>query len=460
MAALNTKTEIFTVKPLSTVDIEPSVHRTDRKEKAIRTLDSCKGKNVHQNRRKEMVLFVPDNDDSKFIDAFYGPLVLLIIITSPFSITLLPMNNVFIQPKYWYELPISTISLTGFFSTALVAMKPLFECDFNKTTMKAILDLFIVIKMAEALVICLIHLIWSDVLWYYEPFPFRLTLSLIPGFILLPIRLWHLIPKQMHIDPLFRKRFKWILLILVWITSMSMQLYFIRNVMPRISREFQWILALVAPVIKEINDRINDKIMTIFVTPENTDEAKFIGKIRINLKYSFWLAVSFIGVTEASTEYVLLAINFCVNLSLCYKVIRLNRKILNDDGDLMKMQKLKKEVLTELILNESIEVIVPISFIGAFSLAYYGPNKDLLLIVREIKTLPIFLAPVVKMALIDSGSLILAGAALLWFCRINILKEYCKTMKKYWIYLASFGGLDMCQVSNMKIEMWYRSEFI
>ena len=110
------------------------------------------------------------------------------------------------------------------------------------------------------------------------------------------------------------------------------------------------------------------------------------------------------------------------------------------------MHHLKKEVLTELILNESIEVIVPFSCIGAFSLAYYGPNKHLLSIVREVKNFPVFLAPVVKMALIDSGSLLLAGAALLWFCRINILKEYCKTMKKYWIYLVAFGGLDICGV--------------
>ena len=234
---------------------------------------------------------------------------------------------------------------------------------------------------------------------------------------------------------------------------MTIQLIVIRNVMWNfngISREFQWIMALVAPITKEINERIQDKILTIFVTSENADEAKFMGKIRVNSIYSFWLAISFIGFVEASTEYLLLAINFCNNLSLCYKVIRLNGKISNDDGDVMKMQNFKKEVLTELILNEAIEVIVPISFIGTFSLAYYGPNKDLLSIVKDVKNLPVFLTPVVKMALIDSGSLILAGAALLWFCQINILKEYCETMKKYWIYLVSFGGLDICVVSIVK----------
>ena len=256
MAALKKKSEIFTIEPIATVEIKPSVRTTDRKTISIRILNSCKEQNAHQNGSRKMVRFVPNTDDSKFIDAFYCPLALLILITSPFSITLLPMNDIFVHPNYWYELPISTISLTVFASTAIVTLKPLLDCDFKKQTMKAILDLFMVSKTAEALVIWLIHFIWSDVLGYNEPCPFRLTLSLVPCYFLWPCRLWHLIPKQMRMDPLLRKRLKWLLLYFVWISFMSIQLYVIRNVMLQISREFQWIMAFVAPLTKEINDRI------------------------------------------------------------------------------------------------------------------------------------------------------------------------------------------------------------
>ena len=376
MATMNSQTEIFIVQPLSTVAIEPSVQKTDNEENSIRALNASKRQNAPQNRNQVPVQFVPRMDDSKIIDAFYGLLVLLIITASPFSLIILPMNNLFTEPRYWYELPISTISVTVVISTSVFTWKPLLACDFNRGTMKAISDPFIVLKTAEALIIWLIHLIWSDFLGYYEPFPNRLKLALIPSLILWPWRLWHLIPKQMRIDPLFRKRFKRLFLALSWITFMAIQLDVIKSVLRVISREFQWILALIAPLTKEINGRILDKILTIFVTSENAEETKFIGKIRTNLAYSFWLAGSFIGVTEPSTEYVLLAINFCVNISLCYKVVRLNRKISNDDGDLRMMENLKEEILTELVLNESIEVIVPFSFIGVFSLAYYGPNKS------------------------------------------------------------------------------------
>ena len=456
MAAMNKETKIFTVQPISTVATKPSVLITDQKAKSIRSLNTCNGQDTSQNRKEEIEMLPQKIDDSKFSDALYGPLVLLIIIASPFSVTLLPMNNVLIQPKYWYELPISTISLTVFGSTAVTTMKPLVDCDFNKPTIKVILNLFMALKTTESLAIWIIHLIGSDFLGYYEPIPYRFGLAIIPCVILGIRRIWHLVPKQMRMDPLVRQRFKWLFLYFIWTRITGQQLVIIRSLMHRISRDFQWILALVAPLTKEMNDRILDKFQTKFVTSHNVVEARFNRKIQINMIYSFWLAISFIGVVEASTEYVLLAINFCTNIALCYKVIRLNGKISDGDGDVKeKMHNFKKEVLTELILNESIEVIVPFSFIGAFSLAYYGPNKNTLLIVKEVKNLPIFLAPILKMALIDSGSLILAGVALFWCCRINILQEYCETMKKYWMYLVSFGGIYIVVVSIAKLGIWH-----
>lgn len=456
MAAMNKKTEIFTVQPISTVATKHSVQMTDTKAKSIRTLNTCNGENTPQNREEEIEMLPQTINDSKFADALYGPLVLLIIIASPFSVTLLPMNNVLIQPKCWYELPISTISYTVFISTIVVTVKPLLDSDFNKPTIKVILKLFMVLKTTESLAIWLIHLIWSDFLGYYEPFPYRCTLAMIPCWNLLTRSIWHLVPKQMRMDPLVRKRFKWLFLYFIWTGVTAVELLIIRSVMHRISRDFQWILALVAPLTKEVNDRILDKLQTKFVTSDNVVEARFHRKIHINLIYSFWLAISFISVADASTEYVLLAINFCTNISLCYKVIRLNGKISDGGGDVKeKMHHLKKEVLTELILNESIEVIIPVSFIGAFSLAYYGPNKNTLWIVKDVKNLPFFLAPVLKMALIDSGSLILAGVALFWYCRINILQEYCETMKKYWMYLVSFSGIFINHVSIGKLGIWH-----
>ena len=118
-----------------------------------------------------------------------------------------------------------------------------------------------------------------------------------------------------------------------------------------------------------------------------------------------------------------------------------------------KIQNQKKEILTELILNETVEILLPIAFIGTYASAYYGPNKDKLWHIGVNKNLLEFITPVIKMACIDSGSLIFAGIFLQWFCRINILREFCSIIKKYWIYLAFWGGVSINAVSDITVQM-------
>ena len=160
-----------------------------------------------------------------------------------------------------------------------------------------------------------------------------------------------------------------------------------------------------------------------------------------------------------STEYILLGINFSINLSLCYKVIQLDRKLSCTDGD--GNEKEKKEALEELIMNEFVEVLVPIAFIGTYSMAYFGPNKETLGNVgckvwrfKKIGRLQESLIPVAEMALIDTGSLILAGISLLWFCKINLWHEYCLVIRKYWVYMAFYGGFCISVVSINRQKMF------
>ena len=151
----------------------------------------------------------------------------------------------------------------------------------------------------------------------------------------------------------------------------------------------------------------------------------------------------------------MLATNFFLNMVLCYKVTRLNKKEIGVHLKTNMKQSQKEEVLTEFILNETIEVLIPISFIASFSTAYYGPNKTILGNVgcsiwqyQKVEDLYSFFMPTVEMALLDASSLLLGGGLLWWFCGISVVKEYCKIIKKYWIYLALMGGAFISGVSK------------
>ena len=214
-----------------------------------------------------------------------------------------------------------------------------------------------------------------------------------------------------------------------------------------VSPDIQWFIGLILPLAKEITDRIKDKMITKAALPENLVRAKFFGKITTNVQFSFMLTINLGTTATQTTGYVLLAIIFLLNMVLCYKVTRLNKKEIGMDLKTNMKQSQKEEVLTEFILNETIEVLVPISFIASFSMAYHGPNKTILGNVgssiwhyHKVEDLHSFFMPIAEMALLDASSFILGGGLLWWFCGINVLKEYCKTIKQYWIYLALMGG--------------------
>ena len=135
-------------------------------------------------------------------------------------------------------------------------------------------------------------------------------------------------------------------------------------------------------------------------------------------------------------------------MRLCYQVIRLDGKVSGANGKGRKDS--RKQVLTELILNEFVEVAVPVAFIGGHLIFVFGPAS--VGIRDRLGDLQSFVMPIVQMALIDSASVILAGILLWRSCRINILQEYNQIIKKYWIYLAFYGGALISTVSILRIQ--------
>ena len=402
-------------------------------------------------------------DEESSRNGLLGLFTLAILIFAPFSISLLPLKNkVGETTKYWYELMYSTFSFYLFCVLSLVTSINVALSPFKKSLLKVIIDLLLFSKASEIILLCIMHLLWSDVLGYFEPFPFRHLISTYASLALLSARMWNLMPQQRRLDPIFRRQFTAYMCLTWWIIFVTFQLIVMEYLFNRVSDRIQWEVALTVPITKEINDRILDRLATKATLSDNLVQAKFIWKISMNVSYSFWIAVSLATATKA-TGYVLLAINFGIDLTLCYRVIKLDNTISTVDCKNTKHQSLKKEVLTELILNEIIEILAPIAFIGTTLIAYYGPNRDNLTIFdctgkwiserwiclsREMD-IRSFLRPVLVMTLIDSGSVVISAVFLWWHCRINIWVEYCRTINNYWIHLAVWGGTFISGVSTI-----------
>ena len=418
-----------------------------------------KSNNIHQ-QRKWISLFSRINridsnkkvsngsEKIKYSDGLYGLLVLILCIFGVSFIALVPVHNLITNPDFWPEL-ILQVSPNLFIHAAMIATRAqMIFGTCNKTTLKIILDLLLTYTLTIYLSLCFIHLVWTTCLTFIEPFPFRCILVNYISFGTVLLRFWFILPKKIKMNATTRKRQRMFLFYILWSSAIALQLMVARKMFDKTPLEFQWVIAILVPILKEINDLIIDKLIREAATPKNIFQVRTMGKLTTNIMFSFWIAVFLATSATETSGYVLLGINFCFNLILCKKAIKWeNTKIENQN------QSFQNESLIQLVVNETIELIAPVTFIGSYLLAFYGPNYETIGNVgcsywtfQGITDLNSLFMPVIVMALIDFGSAVVSGILLWKWCRINIFKEYCKVIKCYWVIIALSGAFNLYKV--------------
>ena len=152
--------------------------------------------------------------------------------------------------------------------------------------------------------------------------------------------------------------------------------------------------------------------------------------------------------------YILLIEDFVFNLYSCYKIVKLHRKI-NQGIFPAPVLKAKKEEIQMLVLTETLEFFVPLTYITAFLLSYYGRNSKLLGGIRnsywqyeEVHNVPKLLLSVLQMFVIDIGSIVIGGLVLWKFCLVNVAYEYCTIIKTYWKIISIRVATETTKVSR------------
>ena len=287
---------IFTIQgPSSNWNVSPTQDKLGKNENA-HDLKQSKKKLFRPKRSSNRLLRplqLNVNSDPKFTDSLYGILSLLIMTISSFSVTVVPVHNIFVKPEYWYEIIIST-SFAPFFMACATAFKIKSVLDeyVSRGTIRLILELFLSYKITETSGICLIHLIWSEGFGYYEPFPLRQCFTHNLGLLAFISRLWYLMPKQMLVDNTFRIRWRFFVVWCCWSFIVVYQLFIIQGLFKFVSQDIQWIVSVIVPVTKEINDRIQILLVAQYLNKESIGDVKFIGQIMSHVVYSYWLAIN------------------------------------------------------------------------------------------------------------------------------------------------------------------------
>ena len=390
-----------------------------------------------RSKKLEDILTGKFSENVKLSNLLHGFIGILLSACFGITMTLWPQHNVIKDPQYWYECML--VIATGYapIAAANIVFSSFYCMGLElKRVAKPLLFVYISGVTVAILLSCLLYVIWVFAIGSIYPMPFQ---GYLVGFFTwhgMTISLWFQIPTKWREHNLVRQRFKYAILLLFVISATEVAYKGIRKTFLTIPSGYQWSLFIVLVIIREIHAKIlaflgrkvaefDDWCIEVIAT-------HFAG-----CRHTLFLAVAISTVATNTTSYVILGIDFVTNILFSIIIIYLHKKPSNSS------KRWKTNAIMNVVVNESIEFIMPIAYILCFLMAYYGPNADILGNVKNdywqysaVSDIDDTMKWISIMFGIDFISTIISFLLLRIFCKINIFKIYVLLQKEMWYVLS------------------------
>ena len=400
--------------------------------------------------------------DSDKVSSWYflvGFFVLIMCTAVSCFYILIPQHNVIEMPVFWYESLFVQIFGWWILYCARTVFDASMVLDFSQIkTFKTVFQLFLTASISASIFHCFLYLLWSWILHYNWPMPFHSLISGYATLFVIMVRLWFTFPKHTRRNATFRKQLLAFFAYNLWVAvAIYLQLSVIMTkVFTQLPENLQWIMAIFIPLIKNFGDSVSKYVIGKASGPDIVASRTVIN-IFSSATFSFWLVIM-LGTTATDfTSVCILGVNSLINTGLCIKTIHFFRLTCDELKASKEDQKMKicKETLTELIINEVIEIFVPLAFVITYTISYYGPNAAILGNIgndywhfKKVESISPLIKSALIICLIDFLSTIFS-AFLLWkTCQIKLLREIFAVFKKYGFILAIHAAANVNKVSK------------
>ena len=295
------------------------------------------------------------------------------------------------------------------------------------------------------------YLLWTSGLGFNHPMPFNMC-SAYSSCIPFLITLWYNFPKEERRNEKGRIRIFAFMLYIAWHWCFAFQYSILAILFEKIPSSFQWILVIILPLQRELNIFVVYKLYKKFSHADDLVMKSFLN-IHINAGHSLFLVIKIGSMATDVTTYLILGVEFLINLYSCYKISKLHKTKVTVLHEIGKLKSKKEEEVQMLVVCEMMEILVPLVYLSTFVIAYYGPNANILGNIRNgywqyiaVKDVEKLIANVFKMFLIDLCSILIGGIFLWKFCRVNLMLECCRTMDSYWKIISIYVGTETAKV--------------
>ena len=353
------------------------------------------------------------------------------------TMTLWPQHNIIDDPKYWYECML--VIATGY--TPIAAGTIVFSCFYSlgtelRKTLKSLLLVYLSGVTTTILLSCFLYVIWVHALDKLYPMPFQGYLVGFCTWHTMTISLWFQIPIQWRNNPELRKRSKFVILLLLVISVTELVYKVIRKTFLVIPENTQWCLFVVLIVVRELHAKMLSSLGKK-VAGFDDMSIEVIASHFAACRHTLFLAVALSTVATFTTSLVILATDFFINIGLCLIIMYLGRKTSET------ARRWRTGMAMNLVINESVEFVIPIAYCICFLMAYYGPNATILGNVKNgywqysaVTNINTTIMWIGIMFFIDFGSTIISAFLLFRFCNLNIFKMYLLLQKEMWYVLS------------------------
>ena len=393
-----------------------------------------KSKHEERNRKREFIFKALISGDIVQVSWTKGLFTAIgIIITgflSTFLFTLVPAHDLVQNPEYWYEILfhgslLHTIISIGFCLPASWFM--------NISLMRAPRTLAKVAIFSNLIVttwIIITYCVWTYVFQFVYPIPFLGYSAYQMEVVVTIIVLYFNFPKRWRQNVAFKRRLRFSVIIVQYLLISDLANTIVTEILREFPNQYQPIFALLLPLNREV---------IIYIFPRFIDKtacgdacsAEIILNYAVSAQHTIWTCYNLGSFTTNITSWVLMGIDFSLNIFLCVRIIW--RKLKN-----------KHEVdeqissLTHLATYELAEFHAPLSFILMFIVAYYGPNSALFGNIlngywhfRPIENIGETIQNMFTFFLADFASSVLSSFMLWTFCRINLWKVFLVLQKEF-----------------------------
>ena len=277
----------------------------------------------------------------------------------------------------------------------------------------------------------LCYLVWVKMLHLVYPVPMIGAINSVIGVLSMVFTLWFCFPLSWRKLPRFRKRMKYLSFAQIFILLMSIEYWVLSWVFFVMPLDYQWILAFVLPFTREVGGTVLTRIC--IHTRSRQDHSHDIVSTNLAITYhSLFLSVCIANTATDMTIWVLLVIDFLINIGFTVKIYLLKKNLSERNVESIC------ELVQVLVLTEYLEMVIPVGYLACLVAAYYGPNAHMLGNIKnsywqyqEVGDMWHSFCNLAILICIDSLSFVMSFIMLYFVSDINLLKVLLHLQTEY-----------------------------